>query len=277
MEKEAIQHLEDNAVIDQINTTLDPETTGVIALPESARLEDLEKYGDQRRRFRGTFATNDPKAFTNYCVTNSDAPDITSACFVDGDQMSALAIMDLGTVHTPLHAEHRAGLSLQKTAAFKALLGIEGERLSQKDAAEWLEDWTPHLSALVSGEGGYEPCAITKAIAAVRRVTLQTKSEQEHADSDYGASRSTMESVEASSREQPLPAFFEFTCTPYQGLTERTFRMRVSLITSAAEPQFRLRMVQAEQEHEEMADEFADLVRQEIGGVMSVTIGRMKA
>ena len=36
-------------------------------------------------------------------------------------------------------------------------------------------------------------------------------------------------------------------------------------------------MVQAEQEQEEMADDFADLIRQEMGGVMDVTIGRMNA
>lgn len=276
MEKEAIKHLQDDAVIDAINQVLIENDADLLALPESARLEDLEQYSDRRRRFRGTFATNDPKGFANYCVTNVTET-IKSACFIDPEQMAALTILDLGTVNAPLHADHKATLSLQKTAAFKALLQIEGKRMDQKSAAEWLEDWAPHLAATIRGEDGPEFYPLSKAIAAVRLVTLKTNTEQEHEDRDYGATRSTMASVEAKSRDQPLPNFLEFTCNPYHGLPERTFRLRIALITSDGDPEFRFRMVQAEQEQEEMADDFADLIRQEMGGVMDVTIGRMTA
>ncbi len=276
MEKEAIKHLQDDAVIDAINQVLIENDADLLALPESARLEDLEQYSDRRRRFRGTFATNDPKSFANYCVNNV-SEQIKSGCFIDPDQMSAITILDLGTVNVPLHADHKAGLSLQKTAAFKALLQIEGKRMDQKSAAEWLEDWSPHLAATIRGENGPELYPLSKAIAAVRLVTLKTNTEQEHEDRDYGATRSTMASVEAKSRDQPLPNFLEFTCNPYHGLQERTFRLRIALITSDGDPEFRFRMVQAEQEQEEMADDFADLIRQEMGGVMDVTIGRMTA
>ena len=46
-----------------------------------------------------------------------------------------------------------------------------------------------------------------------------------------------------------------------------SFRLRIALITSDGDPEFRFRMVQAEQEQEEMADDFADLLYRIVGSV----------
>ncbi len=67
-----------------------------------------------------------------------------------------------------------------------------------------------------------------------------------------------MQSVEASSKDV-MPVAFEFKCVPYEGLGERRFSLRNSLLKSG-EPIFVLRIVQLEAQEEAIANEFRDLL-----------------
>ena len=159
------------------------------------------------------------------------------------------------TLANPGHADNVASITLKKTAPFRALLQVNGDRLGQKEIAEWLEDWADFLSAF-DADGNV--LSIAQAAGAVRRVNIKQVSEAAHEDEDFGGRKSLMQSVEASSKDV-MPVAFEFKCVPYEGLGERRFSLRNSLLKSG-EPVFVLRIVQLEAQEEAIANEFRDLL-----------------
>ncbi|WP_286801357.1 DUF2303 family protein, partial [Marinobacter sp. UBA2498] len=187
--------------------------------------------------------------------------------------MTAKVFFDLGTVEFPGHADFTARLNLPKTAAFEELLGKNGRALDQKELAEWLEDWAPQLK--VTSETG-EPLNLAAAVGAVRRITIGAKSESSSEERTFGGRRSVMSEVEAQNKDT-LPAFVEFTCEPYHGLQERTFRLRVSLITSE-KPRLVMRIVRLEHHQEEMAKEFREHLEHALdGNLVDTFVGKFQA
>ena len=61
---------------------------------------------------------------------------------------------------------------------------------------------------------------------------------------------------EAAKNKKDLPAYINFTCVPYAGLSEITFKIRVSMLTGADRIGFTLRVVGEEEHDEQIADEF---------------------
>ncbi|HHT0375477.1 TPA: YfdQ family protein [Raoultella planticola] len=223
-------------------------------LPDGTTVASLERFALERFRFRGAMDTTSIDDFVRYSVAYAQEEE-KARCFIDADNMLARSIFNIGTLDNPGHADNVASIKLKKTAPFWALLAINGDRLSQKQIAEWLEDWSDFLLAF-DAEG--QTMDISKAAQAVRRVTIQQTNQADHEDSDFAGRKSLMQSVEASSKDV-MPVAFEFKCIPYEGLGERRFSLRNSLLKSG-EPVFVLRIVQLEAQEEEMANEFRDLL-----------------
>lgn len=268
----AIQEVQKLAIaglsIGNINATECPTAL----IPQNAQVESLERFNTQRFRFRGALSTTSIDDFVRYSVgyAVSDTP---ARCFIDADNMSARSVFNIGTLDRPGHADNVAGITLKKTAPFRALLQIDGERLKQKQIAEWLEDWSDYLLAF-DAEGGTMP--ISQAAQAVRRITIQQATQQDHEDGDFSGKKSLMQSVEASSKDV-MPVAFEFKCVPYEGLSERAFSLRNSLLTGD-EPRFVLRIVQLEAQEEAIANEFRDMLIGKFDGEPVETfIGNFKA
>ncbi|EFA1376509.1 DUF2303 family protein, partial [Escherichia coli] len=127
----------------------------------------------------------------------------------------------------------------------------------QKSLAEWLEDWADFLTAYDSDGNVLD---IKQAISAVRRLTIDAKRSAEYEEQNFSGSRSVMESVEAKSKEI-MPATFRFECIPYEGLGNREFTLRLSILTSE-QPVLVLRIVRVEAAEEEIAKEFRDLLKE---------------
>ena len=225
-----------------------------VVLPEGTMVKSLESFSMSRYRFRGKMESTSINDFVEYSSGYADKNE-KARCFIDADNMNARAIFNIGTLENPGHADNTAVLSLKKTAPFRALLEANGDRFSQKELAEWLEDWSDFLSAF--GADG-KSMTIAQAASAVRRVTIQQMSSADHEDGDFSGKKSLMQSIEASSKEV-MPAAFEFKCVPYEGLGERRFSLRNSLLKSG-EPCFVLRIVQLEAQEEQIAIEFRDLL-----------------
>ena len=162
---------------------------------------------------------------------------------------------NLGTIDEPGHADNTATLKLKKTAPFSALLSVNGERNSQKSLAEWIEDWADYL---VGFDANGDAIQATKAAAAVRKITIEANQTADFEDNDFSGKRSLMESVEAKTKDI-MPVAFEFKCVPFEGLKERPFKLRLSIITGDR-PVLVLRIIQLEAVQEEMANEFRDLL-----------------
>ncbi|MGA4620749.1 YfdQ family protein [Citrobacter meridianamericanus] len=241
-------------------------------LPDGTNVESLERFSLERFRFRGAMTTTSIDDFARYSTGYASAS-VPARCFIDADNMTARSVFNIGTLDNPGHADNVASITLKKTAPFRALLQIDGQRLKQKQIAEWLEDWSDYLLAF---DADGNTMQISQAAQAVRRITIQQATQQDHETSDFAGKKSLMQSVEASSKDV-MPVAFEFKCVPYEGLGERRFSLRNSLLTSD-EPCFVLRIVQLEAQEEEIANEFRDLLISKFDGESVETfIGNFKA
>ncbi|HBX4649384.1 TPA: DUF2303 family protein [Klebsiella pneumoniae] len=241
-------------------------------LPQNTSVESLERYSLERFRFRGTMDTTSIDDFVRYSVGYAQEDD-KARCFIDADNMLARSIFNIGTLDNPGHADNVASIKLKKTAPFRALLAINGDHLNQKQIAEWLEDWSDYLLAF---DASGNTMTIALAAQAVRRVTIQQATQADHEDSDFSGKKSLMQSIEASSKEV-MPVAFEFKCVPYEGLGERRFSLRNSLLKSS-DPVFVLRIVQLEAQEEAIANEFRDLLVGKFDGKpVDTFIGNFKA
>lgn len=241
-------------------------------LPQGTSVESLERFSLERFRFRGAMTTTSIDDFARYSKGYASAAE-PARCFIDADNMTARSVFNIGSLDNPGHADNVAAITLKKTAPFRALLQIDGERLKQKQIAEWLEDWSDYLLAFDADGNSMQ---ISQAAQAVRRITIQQATQQDHETGYFAAKSSLMQSVEASSKDV-MPVAFEFKCVPYEGLAERRFSLRNSLLTGD-EPSFVLRIVQLEAQEEAIANEFRDLLISKFDGESVETfIGNFKA
>ena len=240
------------------------ETRGAAALPDHFRVRDLEHYLPHRRRMAGMFETRSVAPFAQYAAQHADAG---ATVFVDADNMTAMAVLDLGTTEAPGHADNCAKLAPRKTAAYRALQGIAHTARSQKAIAEFFEDWNGiarlQFFAEDTPDGQGEEIPLRRAIAALRAVDIKTTTGMEGRVEQLSSSLSAFEQVKASSKDT-LPATIYFTCQPYADLAERTFVLRLSVSAGEKGPTLILHVKNEERHIEEMAEELAELVAQAV-------------
>jgi len=238
------------------------DLTGMqVALPESVRVVDLERFCDSRRRYRGAMRTSSITDYVAYSRVAAAESKEECLCFIDADDMSATTFFNLGDQSAPGHGDYQSYLRLKETAPLLELKARHGRRLTQTELAEWIEDWAAHIEA-IDEDGAIIPLGC--AAAAVRRITIGAQAEQTTEESSFGARRTSMTEVEAKNRHQ-FPAFIDFSCEPYQGLPQRSFRARLGLITGDS-PSISLRVVRMEQHQEEMAKELVEELEKGFGG-----------
>lgn len=266
MDSTAIEKIREGVTAEALQSALDKVQTSdpLIAAPDSYSIHDLEKYMPGRSRYRGRMSTVSPDDYVRYCV---DHDGVGAACFIDPDSMSARAFFNLGTEDDPGHGDFTADIKLQKTAEYLALLDINGKQQNQKGLAEWMEDWSSEIQPF-NAEG--DPVDVKKAISAVRRITIEAHRKEDHEDQDFKASRSALESVEARS-DNGLPSGFRFTCIPYNGLDERSFECRLSVLTGGEAPKLVVRIKRLDAQQEDMGKEFMQLLSESFDGCDLVT------
>ncbi|MNF40662.1 hypothetical protein D3C84_216710 [compost metagenome] len=189
--------------------------------------------------------------------------------FIDQDEMTCTLLFNLGTDALPGHADDRAVLRLKASAGYKAAQAIGGRAMSQKDLSDWIEDWNQFLTA--TDESG-QTMTIAKAIAAVRTITIKAASESDHSVGETSTSRSSMDQIEARSKET-LPTNLVFSAVPFEGLQSRDFTFRVSVITSGTQSVLKLRWVGEEVQREEIAQEFKSVLDAAVGTHAKLTLG----
>ena len=262
--KEAIQLITDTAL--EANGKMLATNTPTVVLPEGCQVVTLEKWQAGRSRFRGIYSTHSLADFSAYVAARA----IPSAKgFIDQDEMTCTLLFNLGSDALPGHADDRAILKLKASAGYKAAQGIGGRAMTQKDLSDWIEDWHQYLTP-VDDEGKEIPVA--RAIAAVRTITVKATSESETTVGDTSASRSAMDQIEARSKET-LPAALLFSTIPYEGLTEQRINLRISVLTSGAQPALKLRWVGEEVQREDIAQEFKTVLQDKIGDAASLSLG----
>jgi len=254
---EKIQHMAVQATqIGNINAT----DTPVVAMHQDFRLHDLEKYMENRARFRGIFRTHLVSEFVQYFT---DYHDENTRVFVNSVEMMAEAVFNLGTYHTPGHCDHVAILKLDKTPEFQALLDLESRSPhTQRALAEWIEDWRNCIT--VHSDDG-EEVELKRVIAAIRNMEINASRTSEYSDGDFSAQKSTLEQIEAKSRHG-LPEGFLFHCVPYAELEPCDIYVRLHVVTRAdGPPKLGVRIVQRPALLDDLRREFAGLLTERIG------------
>lgn len=261
-DKESIQLLQESASITAANVEI--TANDVAALPSDFKLHDLEQYMPQRRRARGVMTTRFIKQFGGYVQQHAE---LGTAIFIDAGDMTASAVLNLGTPGKPGHADNLAALALKRTAAYAALKRITETARNQTEVAEFLEDWPEHLTCFNDQGEIKRPLAI----AAVRKITIDSSRKLESEEQQLGATRSAFESVQASSKD-PLPTTIYFKCLPYSDLQSRIFVLRLGILTGDSKPKLTLRIQKEELHSEEMATELATLLETEFAGTEDATV-----
>lgn len=244
--------------------------TPIAALPDNIKLHNLEKFQAQRARFRGALSTNSLTDFANY-VTGRNGQ--TAKGFIDQDAMACAVFFNLGDETAPGHADDTATLKLKPTAAYTALSQLAGKKLSQKELAEWMEDWRANLTATDPQDA---TLSIVQAIAAVRNITIKATAERTTVEGNFAANRSAMDAIEAASQDT-LPAKLHFNIVPYEGLNQRVFTLALSVLTSEDKPTLKPRWVGEELQREEIAKEFKTVLAKEVGGSATLLLGSFNA
>lgn len=258
------EHQQIHAVSASVETAL--QTRGLLYLPSDFNQHDIEAFMPTRIRARGTMQTPFVRDFAGYTIEHAEHG---ASVFIDAQEMAATAVLNLGDPDAPGHADNKAKLAPIKTAAYKALLGVTGRPITQQDAAEFFEDWAGQLQYF-NDAGSVSP---KQAVAAVRRITIEQLARVESEEQALSANRSAFESVSATSKE-PIPTTVYFKCQPYADLAERTFVMRLGILTGEKAPRLVLRIQKAEEHTEEMAQELAALVSEAIAGAtIPVVVG----
>ena len=267
--EEAIIALQEHASINAANVALSgtSATNELVALPSDYTLHNLEQHLATRRRARGTMATTALAAFADYTTAHGENG---TTVFVDPDNMRAVAVLNLGSASNPGHADNTAKLTLQRTAAYTALAQhANGQGHKQATIAEFLEDWAANVHCFTDAGEVSTP----RAIAAVRKITIEAMRKKESTEQQLGASHSAFESVQATSTE-PLPTTIIFKCQPYADLSGRTFVLRLGVLTGNDKPAINLRIVKQETHQEEMALELASLIEARFDdGAVPVLLG----
>lgn len=255
--KDAIEHLEQTALLSDVNSSLsDIETKShLLVVPCGFQVKDLEDHMEFRDSYRMNFKTKSIDDFAKY----SEEYDKEGAkCFVDSDSMTSNIIFDLGTEELPEHKRHTAKLQLDKTSAFKRLLAFAGSGAThyQKDAANFIEDWKDFI--VVSTSDG-EVMKIAQAANAINKMTIESARSITSESDDFSEHLSATERVEVKGRAQ-MPAILDFTCVPYNGLANRKFQVRLSVLTGGTKPEISLRIIQLEKHEEDIVEEFKEIL-----------------
>jgi uncharacterized protein YfdQ (DUF2303 family) len=254
MDSTAIEKIREDVTTKAMQEALDHSGVSrpLIAAPSEFKVHDLEKFMPGRSRYRGAMRTNSPDDYVRYCTKHYT---LDAKCFVDPENMFAQSFFNLGSETNPGHADFTAGLKLDKTAEYRALSHINGDRMTQKSLAEWFEDWSDMIQPF-NGEG--EIIDVKKAISAVRRITIESHRKDDYEEQAFKSNRSALESVEARS-DNGMPSGFMFTCVPYNGLAERSFECRISIIAGDT-PKLSARIKRLDAVIEDIGKEFVQFL-----------------
>ncbi|WP_043767582.1 DUF2303 family protein [Algiphilus aromaticivorans] len=263
MEAQAIQEIKSLVLAGEGRRTLETDRPALVL---DGQIHDIEHLHPGRCRFRGKYTTNVLSEFVNYVKGHGSTDG--SGVFIDADNMTATAFLNLGDVEDPGHADWRAALQLKPTAGYQAVRGVENQAQSQRELAEFCEDWYAFLSAEANGE----QIPMNAAIHAIRELTIEQLKRSKHEDRDFGASRTALEDIEAKARGE-MPTHLLFETQPYLGFEPRQIRMRISVLTSHDKPALSLRVVGREALVEDLAREFKTRLLEQVGESANVSIG----
>lgn len=246
-----MENTETNAIAQLAKPVENLDRGNLVAINDNYKVLDLEKYQEGRNRARGVLNTPSLEDFKSYVLDaqHGDAP-----VFVDHKNVSSTAVLNYSeNLHAQGHCDHIAILKLEPTVVWSKLNSLKDRKLSQRDFAVFLEDWVSVLK--ITDADGNEITG-AKALSAIRNMKINTSVNTESSVSNLSESRSRFDQVEARSKDEFTPAYFEIHDSAYLGLDERIIFLRLIINTSSDAPMFSLQIVKEENLLDEIIQEF---------------------
>lgn len=229
----------------------------LVAVNDDYKVLDLEKYQDGRNRARGSLNTPSLEDFKSFVLSAQDG---NAPVFVDHKNVSATAVLnyeDSTYGYAQGHCDHLANLKLEPTVVWSKLNSLKDRKLSQRDFAVFIEDWTSVLE-ITDAEGTViNP---VQALAAIRNMKIDSSVTVDNSVGNLSESRSRFDKVEARSKEEFTPAYFKIYDSAYLGLDERLIVLRLIINTNDDKPVFSIQIVKEELLCNEIVQEFKEKV-----------------
>lgn len=273
MDRSAIEAIGQLAIDAQQANRLNTDTPAIVLtdLGGSQHIQSLEAFQPGRSRYRGDFTTQHITDFAKHVAIQGESDLEGHQGFIDTDAMSAKVFFNLGDHEHPGHGDHTATLKLKPTAAYAALLGVVNRQLDQRTLHDFVEDWRDMITPVYDGEA--DRSRMANALASIRDVTVETARKVNHVERDMGTTRCAMESVDAKS-SLTLPSGFQLLLDPYADLPSRLFRLRLGVITGNDKCALTLRIQQAEQLTEQIAEDFRDALHDKLPDTCTLVLGK---
>jgi uncharacterized protein YfdQ (DUF2303 family) len=226
----------------------------------------LEGLAEFRSRLRGKFTTRNLDSFATYSNLRAvEHPLGNTQAFIDTLKMECSAIFNIGNAQHPGQCDDNASLTLDACVEFAAILKLNGNKLSQKQLAEWLDDWNYVLAPFYGEEiEGDDPgielggTSLRRAIRAVRNIEIKEGTATVTKVGNMINSASALSSIEARS-DHEMPSGFYATIIPYDGFRARAIRLDLSVGTDSP-PRLQMRIARLEALSDSIAREFVDLI-----------------
>lgn len=245
-----------------------------VALPAGITLHSLEAFAPTRRQFRGVFTTRSVQSFVDYVTPFAE----NQACFIDSEATKASLWLDIGDEDDPGHCFHLAHLQLVKTALYTDILKVAERALTQREMAEWLDDWKGSIANVITETPPaidvLDDYTVAKAIQAVRSIKIAANGQTTVTVGNMNEERSAFAQVSASSIHR-MPSTFIMRCKPFEELSERDILLDVSVI-AGDQPKLKLRIRSFGTLQEEIAQEFALLLRAKLPDGIVPILGSFK-
>lgn len=272
---DTVKHLESHNT-DIAETFVDLTRARAAAIPDGMQIQDLEKYSEHRFNYRAKFESKYIGDFCAYVTDNASTEiEERAQCFIDRERMQAKAIFDIGTPKQPGHCRHTAHLDMPATPEYRALLVKMDAVITQEEMAEFIEDYGEYIKAF-EDFGGDKPMELSKAISAIRVISFQEHKADLSEVQSFSVTRSAAESLDINSKGQQLPALFGFTLTPYEGLDEVTFVMRLKVrFHGDKKPSLMLSPIRLFETQDLISTNFYETLEELTGGQADIYLGNM--
>lgn len=203
--------------------------------------------------------------FTTYINNNKGA-----AVFISESRLAAEAIFDMGNIDEPEWGHNRAHLIMSQEAGFQSLNNHHGDKHNQEDIIDFIEDWQPNIAFYCDEK----EISTKDAVNRIRRIKINQTSSAESNHGDFKKSTSAMESIEITAeKEESLPEYFTFTCSPYADMDEHSITCKLRAHTNGREIYLSYRISGLTALEKDLTDEFCKLIEEQLNTKSKVTIG----
>ncbi|MEO5350211.1 MAG: YfdQ family protein [Magnetococcus sp. YQC-3] len=256
----ALEHL----IAQKDNASEGDKVVDGLILPKDYELKSFETLLKQPLNYKLKLQTTSLADWLAYTASHANED---SGIFIDKENMSAKALIDMGNPTTPQWGYHQANLQLTTTPEYHTLIEANNKTFAQQSFIELLQNLEGSIAFYVEHEinGENEDQAddeipYKKALQYFRRLSSQSIKNFEQSQHDNKSSATAEQSYEIKSNGQKPINKIVMTSPVYEGLPATTLTARLRYDTSNEGVKIALRIPMLSQLLENRAQAFKNII-----------------